>query len=79
MDLRTPPTGRVEPQDQGFSAHIEDEKGLLEGPVSVATLDEAVAWTRERAPVVVVRAARDDVLRSAGAQAPPWDPGMAPL
>jgi hypothetical protein len=66
-----------------FSAHWEAPhgKGFRDGPEGV-TADEAVAWGREQAEVVLIRLADSDVYQSAGTrepafEAPPWQPGTA--
>jgi hypothetical protein len=54
-----------------FSAHWEDPGGdaYLQGPAEVPVA-EAIAWGRERAPVVLVRLGDDDEHYSAGEKQP---------
>ena len=64
-----------------FSAHWEAPHGtgFRDGPEGV-TADEAVAWGREQAEVVLIRLADSDVYQSAGRRRPDpetplWQPG----
>jgi hypothetical protein len=74
-------TARIAP-DEGwdhdrFVAHIEGRQSVVEfAPDGFATVEEAVEWARERAPVVIVRLPDEHFVRSAGERAPRGDPQM---
>lgn len=56
-----------------FSAHYEGGEDPVGGPQAVA-IEEALAWARAQAPVVVVQVAEEPYWYSAGRRQPPWPP-----
>ncbi len=57
-----------------YVAHIQGARNVVAELDGDATLEVAVAWARERAPVVLVRLLEEQVHRSARAVPPPVDP-----
>ena len=63
-------------------AHIEGRQSVVDRPdADFGAVEDAVAWARERAPVVFVRLLGEDFRRSGGArpsarepELPPWPP-----
>jgi hypothetical protein len=64
--------------DEGrFDAHVEGRDRVVdEEPNGFGTIEEAVAWARERAEVVLVRTVDGEAYRSAGRRPPPGRPGI---
>jgi hypothetical protein len=57
----------------GYWETDDDEPRVLEDGLRWSTLEEALAWARERAPVVMVRLATTEYF-SAGRDQPSWRP-----
>lgn len=74
-------SGHVAPDEtrdpSKYTAHIEGKRSVLEhAPRPFDTVEEAVAWARERAPVVLVRLRDENLIRSAGELPLPAAPDM---
>ena len=81
-DDRTGHVGPLEPGSHEYVAHIEGRRSVVEDHGEPFDgVEAAVAWARERAPVVLVRLDGEQVRRSAGERSfalepwlPPWPP-----
>ena len=79
-DERTGHVAPVAPGSQTYVAHIEGRRSIVADHADpFACVEDAVAWARHRAPVVLVRLSHEEFLRSAGERPfaeqpdlPPW-------